>query len=315
MLDSVPLVGEPAERLPRRSSGTASRPCFTAACSSRSWASATSARSTATTCRRCASGCEMVKDQRRARSCCTCSPRRGTAFRRRARTRSRTTRRRCSRRSARTADRRRSRSGGAQGVHRRRQRRRSTRRCSDDPRVAVHHRGDVPGQQAGEGPRRLPRPLLRRRHLRVARRRLRRRPGQGRPAADRRHLLHVPAAVASTRSSRKSPCRTCRSSFTLDRAGLTGPDGPTHHGVFDIAYMRLFPNMVVMAPGDEADVPPMLDFALEHDGPGVDALSEGERRERSSAHAAPDRAGPGRGLRDGARRRDPRLRHAAGRAA
>jgi 1-deoxy-D-xylulose-5-phosphate synthase len=50
--------------------------------------------------------------------------------------------------------------------------------------------------------------------------------------------------------------------FTLDRAGLTGPDGPTHHGVFDIPYMRLFPNLVCMAPGDEWDVAPMLDFAL-----------------------------------------------------
>jgi 1-deoxy-D-xylulose-5-phosphate synthase len=55
--------------------------------------------------------------------------------------------------------------------------------------------------------------------------------------------------------------------LTLDRAGLTGPDGPTHHGVFDIPYMRLFPNMVVMAPGDEADVGPMLHFALKHSGP------------------------------------------------
>jgi 1-deoxy-D-xylulose-5-phosphate synthase len=50
--------------------------------------------------------------------------------------------------------------------------------------------------------------------------------------------------------------------FTLDRAGLTGPDGPTHHGCFDIPYMRLFPNMVVMAPGDELDVAPMLRFAV-----------------------------------------------------
>jgi 1-deoxy-D-xylulose-5-phosphate synthase len=55
--------------------------------------------------------------------------------------------------------------------------------------------------------------------------------------------------------------------FTMDRAGLTGPDGPTHHGCFDIPYMRLFPNMVSMAPGDEADVAPMLDFAVEHPGP------------------------------------------------
>jgi len=55
--------------------------------------------------------------------------------------------------------------------------------------------------------------------------------------------------------------------FCLDRAGLTGPDGPTHHGTYDIPYMRLFPNMVVMAPGDEADAQPMLDLALEHPGP------------------------------------------------
>jgi 1-deoxy-D-xylulose-5-phosphate synthase len=55
--------------------------------------------------------------------------------------------------------------------------------------------------------------------------------------------------------------------FCMDRAGLTGPDGPTHHGAFDIAYMRLFPNFVVMAPGDEQDVAPMLQFALAHGGP------------------------------------------------
>jgi 1-deoxy-D-xylulose-5-phosphate synthase len=55
--------------------------------------------------------------------------------------------------------------------------------------------------------------------------------------------------------------------FCLDRAGLTGPDGPTHHGVFDITYLRLFPNFTVMAPGDEADVAPMLRLALEQAGP------------------------------------------------
>jgi len=55
--------------------------------------------------------------------------------------------------------------------------------------------------------------------------------------------------------------------FTLDRSGLTGPDGPTHHGCFDIAYMRLFPNVTVMAPGDEQDVTPMLKFALAQIGP------------------------------------------------
>jgi 1-deoxy-D-xylulose-5-phosphate synthase len=55
--------------------------------------------------------------------------------------------------------------------------------------------------------------------------------------------------------------------FCLDRAGVVGPDGPTHHGVFDNTYMRVFPNMVVMAPGDEQDVRGMLDFALEFPGP------------------------------------------------
>ncbi len=55
--------------------------------------------------------------------------------------------------------------------------------------------------------------------------------------------------------------------FVLDRAGLTGPDGPTHHGAFDLGYMRLLPNMVVMAPGDETDVREMIAFALGHDAP------------------------------------------------
>jgi len=55
--------------------------------------------------------------------------------------------------------------------------------------------------------------------------------------------------------------------FALDRAGLCGPDGPTHHGVFDNTYMRSFPNIVVMAPGDESDVAPMVDFAIRREGP------------------------------------------------
>ena len=55
--------------------------------------------------------------------------------------------------------------------------------------------------------------------------------------------------------------------FMLDRAGLTGPDGPTHHGSYDLGYMRLFPNMVVLAPGDEQDLLAKLTWALQHDGP------------------------------------------------
>ncbi|TWT58040.1 1-deoxy-D-xylulose-5-phosphate synthase [Thalassoglobus neptunius] len=55
--------------------------------------------------------------------------------------------------------------------------------------------------------------------------------------------------------------------FCLDRAGLCGPDGPTHHGLFDVSYMRVFPNITIMAPGDTQDVAPMLNFCLTHDGP------------------------------------------------
>jgi 1-deoxy-D-xylulose-5-phosphate synthase len=53
--------------------------------------------------------------------------------------------------------------------------------------------------------------------------------------------------------------------FAMDRAGLVGDDGPTHHGVFDIAYLRPLPNMVLMAPRDEAMLVNMLHTALDYD--------------------------------------------------
>lgn len=52
--------------------------------------------------------------------------------------------------------------------------------------------------------------------------------------------------------------------FVLDRAGLVGADGPTHHGSFDLAYLRLIPDMVIMAPKDEAELRNMLFTAVEH---------------------------------------------------
>jgi len=55
--------------------------------------------------------------------------------------------------------------------------------------------------------------------------------------------------------------------FMMDRGGLTADDGPTHHGTFDLAYMRIFPNMIVMAPGDASDLGGMLDFALNQESP------------------------------------------------
>jgi 1-deoxy-D-xylulose-5-phosphate synthase len=53
--------------------------------------------------------------------------------------------------------------------------------------------------------------------------------------------------------------------FAMDRAGLVGDDGPTHHGAFDIAYLRCLPNMVLMAPRDEALLVHMLRTALSYD--------------------------------------------------
>ena len=55
--------------------------------------------------------------------------------------------------------------------------------------------------------------------------------------------------------------------FMLDRAGLAGPDGPTHHGAFDLGYLRVFPNLSIMAPAYEHDLTQMLDLALRHNGP------------------------------------------------
>jgi 1-deoxy-D-xylulose-5-phosphate synthase len=53
--------------------------------------------------------------------------------------------------------------------------------------------------------------------------------------------------------------------FAMDRAGLVGDDGPTHHGAFDIAYLRCLPNIVLMAPRDEASLVHMLHTALCYD--------------------------------------------------
>ncbi|MDT8272493.1 MAG: 1-deoxy-D-xylulose-5-phosphate synthase [Desulfomonilia bacterium] len=55
--------------------------------------------------------------------------------------------------------------------------------------------------------------------------------------------------------------------FAVDRAGLVGSDGPTHHGIFDIAYMRSIPNMTIMVPRDQLMLSRMLEYALKFQGP------------------------------------------------
>lgn len=78
--------------------------------------------------------------------------------------------------------------------------------------------------------------------------------------------------------------------FAMDRAGIAGADGPTHHGLLDIAYLRSYPNIVLMAPKDEAELRDMLHTAIEHPhpaairyprgaGPGADITNEPEMLE------------------------------------
>ena len=57
--------------------------------------------------------------------------------------------------------------------------------------------------------------------------------------------------------------------FAMDRAGIVGADGPTHHGLLDIAYLRGYPNIVLMAPKDEAEMRDMMFTAIEHPGPAA----------------------------------------------
>jgi len=91
--------------------------------------------------------------------------------------------------------------------------------------------------------------------------------------------------------------------FAMDRAGLVGDDGPTHHGAFDVSYMRCLPNLVLMAPRDEATLVHMLRTALVHDqGPIALRYPRGEG-EGVALPARPEAIEIGRGelLREGER--------------
>ena len=68
--------------------------------------------------------------------------------------------------------------------------------------------------------------------------------------------------------------------FALDRGGLVGADGATHHGAFDLSYLRCIPNMVVMAPSDENECRQMLYTALQLDGPAAVRYPRGTRAGR-----------------------------------
>jgi len=91
--------------------------------------------------------------------------------------------------------------------------------------------------------------------------------------------------------------------FAMDRAGLVGDDGPTHHGAFDIAYLRCLPNMTLMAPRDEAMLVRMLRTALLYDdGPVALRYPRGEAvGVPLPADPEPIEIGTGEVLREGAR--------------
>ncbi|MDD4169025.1 MAG: 1-deoxy-D-xylulose-5-phosphate synthase [Desulfotomaculaceae bacterium] len=57
--------------------------------------------------------------------------------------------------------------------------------------------------------------------------------------------------------------------FAIDRAGIVGDDGPTHHGLFDFSFLRPIPNLIMMAPKDENELQHMLATAIDHPGPAV----------------------------------------------
>lgn len=84
--------------------------------------------------------------------------------------------------------------------------------------------------------------------------------------------------------------------LVLDRAGLVGADGPTHNGVFDLAFLRTLPNFVLAAPRDASDMERMLELGLRHDGPfalrfprdncpAQERIHKSERREMAPGRA------------------------------
>ncbi|MHC1729859.1 MAG: 1-deoxy-D-xylulose-5-phosphate synthase [Syntrophobacteraceae bacterium] len=64
--------------------------------------------------------------------------------------------------------------------------------------------------------------------------------------------------------------------FALDRGGIVGEDGPTHHGIFDLSFLRSIPNMILMAPKDENELQHMFKTAVDHNGPAAVRYPRGD---------------------------------------
>ena len=88
--------------------------------------------------------------------------------------------------------------------------------------------------------------------------------------------------------------------FAIDRGGLVGADGATHHGSFDLSYLLCIPNMVVMCPADEHECRQMLTTAFQHDGPSAVRYPRGSGTGKAPETAlTPLEIGKGQVLRQG----------------
>jgi len=72
--------------------------------------------------------------------------------------------------------------------------------------------------------------------------------------------------------------------LAIDRAGVVGDDGPTHHGVFDLSFLRFIPNIIVMAPKDEDELRHMLKTAISHNGPVAIRYPRGAGEDRPKSN-------------------------------
>ena len=90
------------------------------------------------------------------------------------------------------------------------------------------------------------------------------------------------------------PSTICPVVFLIDRAGITGPDGPSHHGVFDLSYLRMIPNMAVGAPADAHELAGMIETAIAHDGPIAIRFPKASASSLPALPAARSRSGSGR---------------------
>ena len=79
--------------------------------------------------------------------------------------------------------------------------------------------------------------------------------------------------------------------FALDRSGLVGADGPTHHGAFDLAYLRCIPNMIVMTPSNKSQCADMLTMAYEYAGPAAVRYPRGAAMNITESEKSPVKFG------------------------